>query len=56
MFDSFSFDTVSDVILHVRYTAREGGDLLKAVATKNLRANIKKGQSVGSVRAILGTT
>ena len=45
----FDFDTITDVILHVRYTAREGGDLLKAAAVQNLQDSINKAQTVGSV-------
>ena len=37
-------------VLHLRYTAREGGELLKAAAVQNLRTAIKKAQTVGSVR------
>ncbi|HEY8023530.1 MAG TPA: insecticidal toxin protein [Burkholderiaceae bacterium] len=46
----FDFDTITDVVLHVRYTAREGGDILKAAAVKNLQALIGKGQTAGSTR------
>jgi hypothetical protein len=46
----FDFDTITDVILHIRYTAREGGDLLKGGAVANLQALMKKGATVGSVR------
>lgn len=46
----FDFDTIPDVILHVRYTAREGGELLKSGAVKNLQTLIGKAQTVGSVR------
>jgi Tc toxin complex TcA C-terminal TcB-binding domain len=46
----FDFDTISDVILHVRYTAREGGDLLKSGAVKNLQTLINNAGTVGSVR------
>jgi len=46
----FDFDTIPDVILHVRYTAREGGELLKSGAVKNLQSLIGKAQTVGSVR------
>ena len=46
----FDFDTIADVILHVRYTAREGGDLLKSDAVKNLQTLINSAQTVGSVR------
>jgi len=45
----FDFETISDVILHVRYTAREGGQLLKAAAVKNLQSAIQKAQTVGSI-------
>jgi Tc toxin complex TcA C-terminal TcB-binding domain len=46
----FDFDTISDVILHIRYTAREGGAALAAAATANLQAQIKSGQATESVR------
>jgi hypothetical protein len=46
----FDFNTITDVILHVRYTAREGGDELKAAAVKNLQKLIASAQTVGSVQ------
>ena len=48
----FDYDTVADVILHVRYTAREGGEELKDAAVSNLRDLISKAQAVGSVRLL----
>lgn len=48
----FDFDTISDVILHARYTAREGGEVLKSAAVKNLRDQIEKARTVGSVRLL----
>ena len=36
-FRAFDYDTISDVILHIRYTAREGGDALATQATTDLR-------------------
>jgi peptidoglycan hydrolase-like protein with peptidoglycan-binding domain len=36
--NAFDFSTISDVILHVRYTALDGGPLLAAEATQNLTA------------------
>ena len=45
----FDFDTITDVILHIRYTAREGGDVQKAAAVSNLQKLISKSQTVGSV-------
>jgi hypothetical protein len=46
----FNYDTIADVILHVRYTAREGGSLLRNGAVTNLKARIDEAQAVGSVR------
>src|SRR5215468_731018 len=46
----FDFDTITDVIIHVRYTAREGGNVMKASAVQNLQTLINKAQTVGSVR------
>ncbi len=46
----FDYNTISDVILHLRYTAREGGGLLRKEAVKNLGETIKKAEAAGSVR------
>ncbi|HEY1765299.1 MAG TPA: hypothetical protein VGF85_10275 [Opitutaceae bacterium] len=46
----FDLDTITDVILHIRYTAREGGSSLKPGAIANLKAKIGGGATVGSVR------
>jgi hypothetical protein len=46
----FDYDTISDVILHIRYTAREGGGLLRNAAMKALDELIQAGQAAGSVR------
>ncbi len=46
----FDFDTITDVILHIRYTAREAGDQFKSAAVSNLQIQINKAQTVGSVR------
>jgi hypothetical protein len=45
----FDFDTITDVVLHIRYTAREGGETLKAAAIQNLGNLIRKAQTFGSV-------
>jgi receptor-binding and translocation channel-forming TcA subunit of Tc toxin len=34
----FDYATISDIILHLRYTAREGGALLRDAAVANLKA------------------
>lgn len=46
----FDYDTISDVILHIRYTAREAGGLLRKGAVDNLKTLIGEGQAAGSVR------
>jgi len=46
----FDYDTIADVVLHVRYTAREGGMVLKQKATENLTQLIDAAQALGSVR------
>ena len=46
----FDFESISDVILHIRYTAREGGQSLKAAALANLKTKIAAAQTVGSTR------
>jgi hypothetical protein len=46
----FDYETISDVILHIRYTAREGGDLLRSGAVAHLKELIDQAQAVGSVR------
>ena len=49
-FRQFNYDTISDVILHIRYTAREGGKLLKTSAVKNTEDLVKDAAAAGSVR------
>lgn len=46
----FNYDTIADVILHLRYTAREGGGLLRSGAVANLKTRIEEAQAAGSVR------
>jgi len=46
----FDYDTISDVILHLRYTARAGGGLLRNGAIANLEAQIAAARTAGSVR------
>jgi hypothetical protein len=46
----FDYDTISDVILHLRYTSREGGELLRKGASDHLTKQIESAQTVGSVR------
>ncbi|MCC3473818.1 MULTISPECIES: toxin [unclassified Microcoleus] len=46
----FDYNTISDIILHLRYTAREGGQLLKNGAIEHLKNQINAAQTIGSVR------
>jgi hypothetical protein len=39
----FDYDTITDVIMHVSYTAREGGGQLKKKATESLKQTITEG-------------
>jgi hypothetical protein len=40
-FRSFDYNSISDVILHIRYTARDGGEALKAMATEATRTLVR---------------
>jgi hypothetical protein len=46
----FDYDTISDVILHLRYTARDGGGLLRDGAIAHIKKLIAESQAVGCVR------
>ncbi len=46
----FDYDTINDVIIHLRYTAREGGAILRKSAAANLTEQIKDAQTTGSMR------
>lgn len=46
----FDYNTITDVILHLRYTARDGGALLKNGAIVYLKEQIDAAQTIGSVR------
>jgi hypothetical protein len=39
-FPQFDYSTISDVIMHVRYTARDGGEQLRSDATTSLQTKI----------------
>jgi hypothetical protein len=46
----FDYETISDVILHCRYTAREGGTPLRQGALNNLKALIDGANAAGTTR------
>lgn len=41
-FHSFDYDSISDVIMHVNYTAREGGDALKQTVNIHVNDSLNK--------------
>ncbi|NEU08451.1 insecticidal toxin protein [Flavihumibacter sp. R14] len=46
----FNYDTITDVIIHLHYTAREGGELLRKGAMQNLRTLINASAAAGTTR------
>jgi hypothetical protein len=49
-FRQFDYGTISDVILHIRYTARDGGETLKDKAIDNLNQYFGKDDTTPSLR------
>jgi hypothetical protein len=49
-FRAFDYDTIPDVILHIRYTAREGGSLLKDQAVAAVTSSAQNAEDSGMVR------
>jgi len=48
----FDYTTITDVILHIRHTAREGGQALRHTATSHLRSLIAQAKVTGSPRLL----
>ena len=46
-FRQFDYNTISDVILHIRYTARQGGAQLQAKAVENIQALMEEANTAG---------
>lgn len=46
----FNYDTISDVILHIRYTAREAGGQVKAKAQEYIKSMIEEANTSGMTR------
>jgi hypothetical protein len=46
----FDHDTISDVVLHLKYTARDGGGILKAAAIVEVKALVDKSEDTPLVR------
>jgi hypothetical protein len=49
-FRQFDYNTISDVILHVRYTARQGGAQLRAKAVEHVQELIETANTAGLVQ------
>jgi len=48
----FDYNTISDVVLHIRYTARDGGQPLKDAAMAELKAAIAAARDAGTSRLL----
>jgi hypothetical protein len=48
----FNYDSISDVILHIRYTASEGGEILRGAARESVRSFIKSAQNVSETEGL----
>jgi hypothetical protein len=46
----FDIDTLSDVVMNLNYTAREGGDLLRRAANEVAQCHVRRGWSLFDVR------
>jgi hypothetical protein len=54
-FRQFDYDTISDVIIHLRYTARDGGSALKEKAREELRKQLKTQEGEGPLYRMFST-
>jgi hypothetical protein len=41
VYSQFDYSTISDVIIHIQYTARDGGENFRTAAIKTVKKNIK---------------
>lgn len=46
-YPQFDYDTISDVILHIRYTSRQGGEQLRIKATENIDTLVSEANKSG---------
>lgn len=51
-FRQFDYDSISDVILHLRYTSSEGGDKLKQEALRELGKFVKKAEELSRTEGL----
>ncbi|MDP9316865.1 MAG: neuraminidase-like domain-containing protein [Chloroflexota bacterium] len=50
-FPQFDYSTITDVIFHIRYTAREGGDALRTKAIKEMQDDLASLMKLGNDRS-----
>jgi hypothetical protein len=46
----FDYDTISDVVIHLQYTARDGGSTLRQAALNHFKEAVNKGSASGMMR------
>src|SRR5688500_17624569 len=49
----FDYSTISDVLLHIKYTARDGGDNLRNAATEHIQQTISEAVADGMPLSVL---
>jgi hypothetical protein len=42
VYPQFDYSTISDAIIHMQYTAKDGGDILRTAASQSVRDNLKE--------------
>src|SRR3989442_9663922 len=51
--NAFDFDTLTDVVLHIKYTAREGGEILRNAAKKALKDMLTDDENAPRARLLI---
>lgn len=54
-FRQFDYESITDVVLHLRYTARDGGEALATAAVAELRAALGEWVRIGGARGLVRT-
>ncbi|KAK6515921.1 hypothetical protein TWF281_004513 [Arthrobotrys megalospora] len=49
----FNYDTISDVVLHIRYTSKDGGVLMRKAAQDNIESLLNSASSLFQVHSII---
>ncbi|SFK87173.1 hypothetical protein SAMN05216302_101845 [Nitrosomonas aestuarii] len=51
-FRQFDYQTITDVVMHLRYTSSEGGDVMKAEAVKQLNNYVSKAEDLSKTEGL----